>query len=231
MNYKEQARKYFSAVNNYDASTIEKMVDENYIQHNPFLATGRKPFLVFLQKLKESAAQIENIRLFEDNKHVIMQHKWKNAGAFGSDEMKAFHIIRFNNEGLIAEHWNVIEESHTALVPQSSASLCDLEKTDENKTHVETIMNALILNPKEASSLNAFDFSGIVYQKLHVVFGEANLVLAISEGRVHGVQCAIYNLFKIEDKKIVDHWVIKQKIPTENLANTNTMFGFNPLRT
>jgi len=64
------------------------------------------------------------------------------------------------------------------------------------------------------------------YSKIHKVLGEGNFVLTISEGEWSGKQQAFYDLFRVEDGKIVEHWDVIQEIPTEGLANANGMFGF-----
>lgn len=35
---------------------------------------------------------------------------------------------------------------------------------------------------------------------------------------------AIIDIFRVENNKIVEHWDVIQKVPTEGMANTNTMF-------
>lgn len=108
MTNKAKARAYYQSVNAYDAPAIESMVKEGYIQHNPFLPTGRAAFVALLPELRLQRARIENVRLFADGCFVVMHHEWKNAAVFGNAEMLAFHVIRFGASGLIAEHWNVM---------------------------------------------------------------------------------------------------------------------------
>jgi predicted SnoaL-like aldol condensation-catalyzing enzyme len=57
--------------------------------------------------------------------------------------------------------------------------------------------------------------------------GEGNFVLTVSEGEWSGKDHVFYDLFRMEGGKIAEHWDVIQAIPTENLANTNTMFGFD----
>ena len=66
---------------------------------------------------------------------------------------------------------------------------------------------------------------GFSFTKLHQVFGEGNFILTVSEGTNFGTPSAFYDLFRLEDGKIVEHWDIIQDIP-ENSANANTMFNF-----
>lgn len=214
MSYKEKARAYFSAVNNYDVGQIESMLDKNYIQHNPFVPTGRAAFVELIPKLKSFGSKITNVRMLEDSRHVIMHHKWENATPFGADHVVAFHIIRFDANDLIAEHWSLMMEdllrrSSEVSLSDGSTKIEDLDKTNENK-------NAI----KELLLQDGSD------RKIHKIFGEGNFCLAISEGTQQGVPSAIYDLFRLKEAKVVEHWRIAQPIPTENLANANTMFGF-----
>ncbi len=63
--------------------------------------------------------------------------------------------------------------------------------------------------------------------RLHKIFGEGNFVLSVCEGLRQGKPSALYDLFRIEEGKIAEHWSIYQAIPTENIANNNTMFNFS----
>ncbi|MEL6970614.1 MAG: hypothetical protein AAFO02_10615 [Bacteroidota bacterium] len=64
------------------------------------------------------------------------------------------------------------------------------------------------------------------YNKIHKVLGEGNFVLTVSEGEWSGKQQVFYNLFRVDNGQLVEHWDVIQEIPTENLANNNGMFGF-----
>jgi predicted SnoaL-like aldol condensation-catalyzing enzyme len=66
------------------------------------------------------------------------------------------------------------------------------------------------------------------YTDIHAVLGEGNFVLTVSEGQWNGTTNAFYDLFRMEDGMIVEHWDVIQPVPTEGLANTNGMFtGFD----
>jgi len=65
------------------------------------------------------------------------------------------------------------------------------------------------------------------YTKIHKVLGEGNFVLTVSEGEWNGgKKHAFYDLFRMKDSQIVEHWDVIQQIPTEGLAHDNGMFGF-----
>ncbi len=61
------------------------------------------------------------------------------------------------------------------------------------------------------------------YNKVHKVLGEGNFVLTVSEGEWSGKPQAFYDLFRVQDGKIVEHWDVVQEIPAE-MAHNNGMF-------
>lgn len=254
----QKARNYHIAVSEYDVDTVEKMVREDYIQHNLRVPTGRAAFVALFPHLKKHHTKIENIRIFQDGSHVIMHHLWKNAVPFGADEKIAFHIIRFDHDGLIAEHWSVMMDnadlnpSGRSLV-DGPARIDDLNDTDQNKARVVELFSVFTKSklgdladifPRFFSSgfhQHATDVAdgieGLIeairsdklevkYIRQHKVFGSGNFVLSICEGTYKKKPTAFYDLFRFENGMIVEHWSVYQEIPTGNLPNENTMFGF-----
>ena len=65
------------------------------------------------------------------------------------------------------------------------------------------------------------------FTKQHKMIGEGNYVLAISEGNHVGVHSVFYDLVRFENGKIAEHWDVIQTVPTDGLANDNTMFNFD----
>jgi predicted SnoaL-like aldol condensation-catalyzing enzyme len=53
------------------------------------------------------------------------------------------------------------------------------------------------------------------YDTLHQVIGEGNFVLAMSEGEFAGEPTAFYDLFRVENGKVVEHWDVLQTIPPQ----------------
>lgn len=129
----------------------------------------------------------------------------------------------------------------------------DLDKTEANKALAVALIEDVLMgkNPGKISEyINAEQYdqhnpgindglSGIVeavqhltaqnnmftYTKIHKVLGEGNFVLTVSEGEWGGKSNVFYDLFRMKDGKIVEHWDVIQAIPTTGLANNNGMFG------
>ena len=63
----------------------------------------------------------------------------------------------------------------------------------------------------------------MTYSKTHFIVAEGNFVFTASEGEFLGTHSAFYDLFRVEDGKIVEHWDVIQEIPEES-ANNNGKF-------
>jgi predicted SnoaL-like aldol condensation-catalyzing enzyme len=259
MSKKETVGTFLGAVAKQDTTTMREMANADYIQHNPFVPTGLEPFIGMLPVLKEYGTYAENVRMFQDGNYVFMHNIWKNAKPFGADEMVAFDIIRVDENGKVAEHWDAM----TTLVQETASgrtqtdgptAVEDLDKTDANKALAVALIEDVLMgkNPSKITehiSAAQYDqhnpgikdgLGGIVeavealtaqnnmfkYNKIHKVLGEGNFVLTVSEGEWSGKPQVFYDLFRMKDGKIVEHWDVIQEIPTEGLAHDNGMFGF-----
>lgn len=67
----------------------------------------------------------------------------------------------------------------------------------------------------------------MVYDTNHIVLGKGNFVLAVSEGSFAGAHTSFYDLFRVENGKIAEHWDVTEVIPArEEWKNENGKFGF-----
>jgi predicted SnoaL-like aldol condensation-catalyzing enzyme len=158
MTNKEIVGTFLGAVATQDAETMRKFANADYIQHNPFVPTGLEPFIQLLPVLKEQGTYAENVRMFQDGNYVFMHNIWKNAAPFGADEMVAFDIIRVDENGKVAEHWDAM----TILVKETASgrsqtdgptAVEDLDRTDANKALAIALIEDVLMgkNPSKIS--------------------------------------------------------------------------------
>lgn len=259
MNQKQTVGTFLGAVIKQDTTTMRELANADYIQHNPFIPTGLEPFIQMLPVLQENGTTAENIRMFQDGNYVFMHNVWKNAKPFGADEMVSFDIIRLDDQGKVAEHWDamtplVTETASGRTQTDGPTAAVDPDKTGENKALAKALIEDVLMgkNPNKITdyiSAEQYDqhnpdikdgLNGIieavqfltaqnnmfVYTKIHKILGEGNFVLTVSEGSWNNKQQVFYDLFRVENGKMVEHWDVIQEIPTEGLANDNGMFGF-----
>ena len=150
MSKKEIVGTFLGAVLQNDPETMRELANADYIQHNPFIPTGLEPFFQMLPVLQENGTTAENIRMFENGNYVFMHNIWRNAKPFGSDEMVSFDIIRLDENGKVAEHWDAM----TALVKKTAngrtqtdgpTQATDLDKTEENKALAKALVEDILM--------------------------------------------------------------------------------------
>lgn len=166
LSQKEKVAQFLKAVNERDVTTIENLVNEDYIQHNPFIPTGRDPFVNLLTTvLEENGTQVQNIRMLEDGQFIAMHNLWTNAAPFGADTVVTFDILRFDANGKIAEHWDAIQpwESQTAngnTMVDGATTITNLNETEANKALAVNIIQDVLMgqNPSNITNYIAQDY-------------------------------------------------------------------------
>ncbi len=156
MNNKEIVGTFLGAVLQNEPNKMRELATVDYIQHNPFIPTGLEPFIQMLPILQENGTTAENVRMFEDGNYIFMHNIWRNAKPFGADEMVSFDIIRLDENGKVAEHWDAM----TALVKETASGrtqtdglkeATDLDKTEANKAIAKALVEDILMgkNPNK----------------------------------------------------------------------------------
>ncbi len=129
----------------------------------------------------------------------------------------------------------------------------DFENTDANKAIVRAFVDEILVNgrmerltayfngdsyvqhnPQIADglsglgkALDAMAKAGVTmkYDRIHRVLGEGNFVLTVSEGTLAGEPTSFYDLFRVENGKLHEHWDTVETIPgRDQWKNTNGKF-------
>src|SRR6056297_570954 len=150
MNNKEIVGTFLGAVAKQDTATMRKLANADYIQHNPFVPTGLEPFIGLLPVLKEHGTYAENVRMLQDGNYVFMHNIWHNAKPFGADKMVAFDIIRVDENGKVAEHWDAMTELVKETVSgrtqtDGPTTATDLDKTEANKALAKSMVEDILM--------------------------------------------------------------------------------------
>lgn len=227
-----------------DTELAASLLDEGYIQHNLAYGTGRDAFVGSVEYLASAPAEttVRNVRAFEDGDKVFLQSVYNFAGA---GEQVAFDIFRFNEQGLIAEHWDNLAavagpnpSGRTQTDGPTEAS--DLDKTEENRVLIEAFLVDVMQgkHPEKTpeyfagdayiqhntgiadglsglgAALEALAADGIqmIYDETHQVLAQGNFVLGVSEGTFGGNPTSYYDLWRVEDGKVAEHWDVMETI-------------------
>lgn len=141
---------FLGAVLQGDVDTMRELANPDYIQHNPFIPTGLEPFIGLLPVLQEAGTTAENIRMFEDGNYVFMHNIWRNASPFGADTMVSFDIIRVDENGRIAEHWDALQPLVTETASgrtqtDGPTEVTDLDQTEANKALAVALVQDVLM--------------------------------------------------------------------------------------
>ena len=240
-----------------DTETAKSLLAEGYIQHNLAYGTGWDAFVGSVAYLASAPVKttVKNIRAFSDGDKVFLQTVYNFAGA---GNQVAFDIFRFDENGLIAEHWDNLAalaapnpSGHTQT--DGTMSITYLNKTEENRKLVESFLYDVMQGNHPEKTPDYFDgdtyiqhntgiadgLSGLgaalaalaqqgiqmIYTTVHQVLAQGNFVLAVSEGTFGGAPTAYYDLWRVENGKIAEHWDVMETIADKSTwANDNGKF-------
>ena len=71
--------------------------------------------------------------------------------------------------------------------------------------------------------LKALAQRGIVFKidEIKFVLGQGDFVLVAARGSIAGKACVYYDLYRVENEKIAEHWEITENIPPQDKWNNH----------
>ena len=224
---------------------IRSYTGHRYTQHSAGVKTGQAGFIEFFGAFLERNPKrdIEILRSIVDGRYVFVhvvqslndgEARWITMDMFDTDD-----------DDRIIEHWDVIApftETPSGADPVGGESEpADLEQTEANKFRVNDFLKLAFVeavdcfdefvagNLVQHSSLidggvdgwRRWQQAGVRYEFVLRVIGQGSFVAALSKICIDGRDHAGFNLFRLADGKIVEHWdCIEEIAPREQWANS-----------
>lgn len=226
---------------------------DKYIQHNLGVADGLAGFGTLLQALPPNSAKVNTVRAFQDGDFVFTHTDYIFFGPKIGFDIFRFEngkiVEHWDNLQETPAKPN--PSGHTMI--DGITEIKDLDKTEVNNNLVRNFVDDILVNGKMEKLAGYFDGDNYIqhnpnipdqlsglgatlealgkqgiflkYDKIHRVLGEGNFVLVVSEGYFGKDYNAFYDLFRVENSKIAEHWDVIEPIPAkENWKNNNGKF-------
>lgn len=198
---------------------------------------------------------VNNIRAFEDNDKIFLQTVYNFAGAGNQVAFDIFRFnnegkIVEHWDNLTSEA-KTNPSGRTQI--DGTLNITDLDKTDKNREIVKNFLYDVMQNNHPEKTTDYFDgdkyiqhniqiadgLSGLgealsalakqnihmIYTTVHQILAQGNFVLAVSEGTFANNPTSYYDLWRIENGKIAEHWDVMETIAEKNTwQNQNGKF-------
>lgn len=239
-----------------DQKGVSYINPNKYIQHNLAVADGLTGFGEVIKHAPEGGFKSNIIRAYQDGNYVFLHTVYDFFGPkIGFDILRFENGLIVEHWDNLLEVAPPNPSGHTQTDGPTKST--DLNKTETNKALVKDFISTILMkgemdkianyidagtenytqhNPAIADGLSGLGKAlegmakqgiSMVYSKTHKVLGEGNFVLAISEGTFADKVTSFYDLFRVKNGKIVEHWDIMETVlPKSEWKNTNGKFNF-----
>lgn len=237
---KAQIRTLLKGIETGDPAAVAVVHPQTYIQHNPQTHEGGEGLAALFKRISKSSPRVNIVRTFADGDYIFAHTEYDFA-----TRRIGFEVFRFEGD-YVVEHWDNIQErkgpnssGHSMVDGETEVS--DLALTEVNRALATTFVEEVCIEGRSNRLANYIPEAGYTehspeidladkaatmnYERVHRVLAEGNFVLTVSEGDNDGASTAFYDLFRIADGKLVEHWdTIEAIAPRSEWKNQNGKF-------
>jgi predicted SnoaL-like aldol condensation-catalyzing enzyme len=252
MNNKEKVLALLKSIETGDSEPVGFINPQKYIQHNLGAADGLAGFGALLQAIPPKSARVNTVRAIQDGDFVAAQTEYHFFGPkAGFDIFRFENGLIVEHWDNLQTLMPVNPSGHTMF--DGPTALMDISATGANKSLVKSFVEDVLMGQNPAkiaeyfegdhyiqhnpgiadglsglgAALQALAAQGIEmkYDRIHMLLGEGNFVLVVSEGSFAGQPTSYYDLFRVENNRIAEHWDVMETIPARaEWKNVNGKF-------
>jgi len=248
----DRIRTLLKGIETGDPDAVSVISPTRYIQHNPQTHTGREGLAELFARLSKTSPRVNIVRAFADAEFVFGHTEYDFASRRVGFEVFRFEgdlaVEHWDN---IQPRQGPNTSGHSMVDGPTVAT--DFDRTEVNRDLVRAFVESVRIagnidtldafvctdrytehHPSGADGFaslkarlesTARGSAATVYRHLHRVLAQGNFVLAVSEGSRSGVHTAFYDLYRVEENEIVEHWdTIEAIAPLEEWRHENGKF-------
>lgn len=252
-NQKQQVVDLLKSIETGDTKPVAYINSTKYIQHNLAVGDGLAGFGAVLQQLPKGSAKVNTARVFQDGNYVFAHTDYNFFGPKIGFDIFRFEDGKIVEHWDNLQQTPTAANPSGNTMLNGPATPADLEKTQSSKELVRKFVDDILVNGRMEKLAGYFDGDNYIqhnpqignglsglgaalqamakqgitmkYDRIHKVLGEGNFVLAVSEGSFAGKPTSFYDLFRVENGKIAEHWDIIETIPPKSdWKNNNGKF-------
>ena len=241
---KQQIHDLLKAIETGEEAPTRVVNPDKYIQHNPMTAEGGPGLAVLFKRLAQTNPGVNIVRIFSDGDYVFGHTEYDF-----SQHRVGFEVFHFEGEHT-TEHWDNIQSrkgpNHSGhSMVDGATEVTDIERTEQNRQRVGDFVEQVLIagqfdllpefvaedftehSPELADGIASLTghLQGpeqeIDYRTLHRLLAEGNFVLAVCEGFKNAKHTSLYDLYRLDGGKIVEHWDTTETIPHESEWKNN----------
>lgn len=219
---------------------VERYTGHRYTQHSTGVGDGVEGFLAFFEPFvaRNPKREIEIIRILEDGPWVFCSaYQSLNDGAAEWVTMDMFYT---DPDGLILEHWDTIapytRETRSGEDMVAGVRTVDVTADTEANKALVLEFTKQVLQEGRPDKIGGFVAEGLVqhapdiggglsglrdwlasdqagsYDMLFHLMGQGDFVVTYGKRHASGKDIAVFDLYRIADGKIAEHWMNAEEI-------------------
>lgn len=224
---------------------------KKYIQHNPQTHEGSEGLAALFERLSKTSPRVNIIRVFEDGDFVFAHTEYdfdnrnigfeifrfengqavehwdniqKRKGPNASGHSMVDGTTTLSDLDKTEKNRNTIESFVENILIQGSVEKLNIFINQACYTEHNPGLDDDLVNLKSyLSNLGNDDSDSVVlkYQKCHRILVEGNFVLSVCEGLVNQSPSSFFDLYRLENGLIVEHWDTTEAIPPRSVWKNN----------
>ena len=239
---KDQIRKLLKGIETGDPESVTVVNEDHYFQHNPLTPAGSEGLAELFKRLSQTSPRVNIVRVFEDGDYVFAHTDYDfNVLEIGFEVFRFEDGLAVEHwDNLQHKHRSPNPSGHTMIDGPTEVS--DLDKTEANRELVRSFVDEVLINGQLDRLAHYIDAGGytehnphmsdglaalrsalaetapdgkrkIQYERTHRLLAEGNFLLCVSEGFRNGVHSSFYDLFRLSEGRLVEHWDTTDAIP------------------